>query len=174
MLRNRCLTFRRCLALLLIGLIITTGCVKTREYKVARYEPRSQPLTQPVPRDGWYQVKWKVRDEYKGVDDTTRYLARGTPVGFETASDGNVIAIAGDERVFVGAGNRKSRYCCWYQKTEEPTQFAREVQRALTLTAGVAALTGLTIVEAVVNDLDDDDDCDHPKRYHDGGYVYPR
>jgi hypothetical protein len=166
---------QRCVALILIAGILTTGCVKTREYKVARYEPRAQPITQPVPRDGWYKVKWKVRDEYKGVDDTARYLTRGTAVGFETAPDGNVIAIVDEDRVFVGPANRKAKYCCWYRKTKEPTQFAKEMRRALTVSGEVAAFIGLIIVEGVVNGLDDDDDdCNRSKRFQDGGYTFPR
>ena len=174
MMRNRCLTSQRCIASFLIVAIATTGCVKTREYKVARYAPHGQPITQPIPRDGWYKVKWKVRDEYKGVQDTERYLTRGTPVGFETAPDGNVVAIVDEDRVLVGAVNRKAKYCCWYQKRKEPTQFAKEMQRTLTVAGGVAAFTGLIVVEGVVNGLVDDDDCDRGKPFPDGGYTFPR
>ena len=49
MMRNRCLTSQRSIASLLIVAVATTGCVKTREYKVARYAPHGQPITQPIP-----------------------------------------------------------------------------------------------------------------------------
>jgi len=88
--------------------------------------------------------------------------------------DGNVVAIVDEDRVLVGAVNRKAKYCCWYQKRKEPTQFAKEMQRALTVTGGVAAFTGLIIVEGVVNGLADDDNCDPTKRYPDAGYTFPR
>ncbi len=143
---------------LLILASLATGCVKTREYKVARYEAGSQTLVQAVPRDGVYKVKWKVRDDYRGVDHTTRYLTRGTPVGFETAPDGSVVALVGDERVAVGEAHRRATYCCWYQKSKEQTQFAREVQEALLTTAGVTAIVGVGVIDALVDD--DDNDCD--------------
>jgi hypothetical protein len=167
MLRNRRLASRRCIASLLIGAIAVTGCVKTREYKVARYVPHAEPLTQAIPRDGWYKVKWKVRDEYEGIDHTRRYLTKGTTVGFQTSSEGNVVAIVGEARIFVGDPNPKAKYCCWYLRSKEPTQFAKEVREALAATGEVAqviviggvvgAAAGVGFAEALKSDDDDED-----------------
>jgi len=155
---------RRVTSIVLIASMLLAGCVRTREYKVARYEPGAAALAQPVPRDGVYLVSWKVRERYKPVDDTARYLTKGTAVGFETAPDGNVVAILGDERLVVGEPLRKASYCCWYQKTEEPSQFAIEVTEALAVTGLGAGFVGLIVLDAALDDDDDDDDRDRLRR----------
>jgi hypothetical protein len=142
---------------------LTAGCVKTRQYKVARYEAGAEPLAQLIPRDGWYKVKWKVRDEYKGVDHTARYLTAGTPVGFETSDDGTVVARVHNERTPVGEPRRKAKYCCWHHESKEPTQFAIELREALGAAGEVVqvlaiggAVTGIAAMEL----FDGDDDCE--------------
>ena len=153
--------------------MLATGCVETHRYKVARYEAGSEPLAQAIPRDGWYKVKWKVKGDYRSVDDTARYLTAGTPVGFETAADGTLVALVHNERLPIGEPRRKARYCCWYHESKEPTQFAVELREALAGAGEVAqvlAVGGAITGVAALQLFDSDDDCDPPylqrQRHH--------
>jgi hypothetical protein len=147
-----------------LALILLAGCVKTREIKVGRFQPHSEPAQYTIPHGGFYKVKWKVRDDFKGVDHTTRYLVEGTAVAFENAPDGTLIAIIGgdpEQRVEVGTFPRRAKYACWYHRSKEETQFAIEMREFLEAAAVgsfyVAAITGAVALELWT---DEHDDCD--------------
>jgi hypothetical protein len=146
---------RTATSLLLIIAMLGTGCVQTRQERLARYEPGSPPIYRVIPRSGVYKVKWKFGDEYKTASGTWRYFVQGTPVGFQTQDDGTVVALAGDQKIPLGPAPRHTKYCCWYQKFEEETQFAKEIRQAAQTivigTVGVAGIAAFFVLEGSSN-----------------------
>jgi hypothetical protein len=148
-------SFRRVWTAVLVSAVASVGCVKTREYKVARYEPGTATITQPVPRDGVYKLRWKVRDDLRRIPEPSRYLLAGTEVGFETEADGTVVALVGDQRIDIGQPPRRVKYCMWHSTLKEETRFGRAMRDGL-MTTGYLIGTGMVFVlEAYLSG----DDC---------------
>jgi hypothetical protein len=146
---------------------LLTGCVQTRVAMVAKYQPGGPPKVDRTPDVGVYKIKYTTAadEDLKTLRGSKRFLGKGQPVGFEDGEDGQVIAVAGEER-FPALLPEGARFCVWYTKSEEPTRFAEDLGDAAHV-VGVGALAVGLVAGAAVLELSKDDDCRHGhKRKH--------
>jgi hypothetical protein len=136
---------------MMIGAIALSGCVRTREIKLVRYGAGNEPALRTITQSGVYRIKWKIDDKFKSAAVKPRYLTAGTPVGFETAEDGTVIAIAGEQRIRVGREPPRAQYCCWYQRWKEESRFGIEVREFVVAAVVGSAVVGGTIAALTVD-----------------------
>jgi hypothetical protein len=156
--------------------LLAGGCMSTRTRRVARYDtgPSIFAVERPAPRTGEYKVKYaRAGHDLHAAGGTKRIVGAGDPLGFMTAEDGTVVAIAGDERIPLPHLPATARYCVWSFKERGPTQFTKEVGKAtdaaatVTAFAGATALiAGLVAADVYLDSLDDKDDreCEEQDR----------
>jgi hypothetical protein len=144
--------------------LVAGGCTQTRVEMVAKYQPGEPSRVDRAPEVGVYKIKYAAGpagETLHTLHGSKRFLGKGQPVGFEAGEDGAVIAVAGEER-FTAKLPAGARFCVWYTKNEEPSDFARgagDVAHHL----GVAAVIGVVGGVVVLGALDklDGDDCRH-------------
>jgi hypothetical protein len=120
---------RRLISSALVVSMMLSGCIKTMNYRVAKYSPGELPTTQPAPETAMYKVR--IQDEHrqwKKVDGTARVIAAGQTLGFRTDGIGVVHAMAGDEAIPLRIPIH--RRIAWVARVEKQTQFGREVEKA--------------------------------------------
>ena len=145
----------------IVGLV-AGGCTQTRVEMVAKYQPGAPSRVSRTPEVGVYKIKFAAGpagEELHTLHGSKRFLGKGQPVGFEAGEDGAIIAVAGEER-FPALLPDDARFCVWYTKNEEPSDFARGAQDAAHH-LGVAVVIGVVGGAVVLAALDDDDDCRH-------------
>ena len=152
---------RLALCVALIG-----GCTRTRVDIVAKYHPGAPARVERTPDVGVYKIKYATADrdaELRTLKGSKRFLGKGQPLGFAAGAGGEVVAVAGEER-FPTALPADTRFCVWYTKSEEPTEFAlgaRATGEAVGKAAVVAGLVGGVIALELLKASLDDDDCRH-------------
>jgi hypothetical protein len=146
--------------------LVAGGCTQTRIDMVAKYHPGTPSTVDRTPDVGVYKIKFAAGEaggELHTLRGSKRFLGKGQPLGFVHGEDGAIIAVAGEER-FPAKLPPHARFCVWYRKTKEPTEFAQGALDAGEL-MGKAALAGVVygglLILTVALDLDDDDDCRH-------------
>ncbi|MEA2735381.1 MAG: hypothetical protein QOE14_1832 [Humisphaera sp.] len=146
---NQALLRRRVLAAVLVGSIVTSGCTRTITHQIAKYEPgkTAGPTTRPVPSVAMWKVKVRERGEkeYHGIDGTERWLQQGDIVGFRTAEDGVVYAVANRDVIPLELTSEHRRVV-WYASKEKPTRFGRTMDAALRVTGAVAFGAGMVVL----------------------------
>ena len=148
-------------------LVSSVGCTKTELTRIARFNlgHSPQPVQRVAPTTGAYRVKYAnvSSRELHTLGGTQRIVGRGGVLGFTTSEDGKVVALACTEQIPLDRLPDSARYCVWVAKEEKPTQFTREVGKAVDTAVSVtvtgAAVTALVAGEVALNALDDDD-CD--------------
>src|SRR5215203_5097738 len=107
------------------------GCMRADVTRVARYQPGAAPLHKAAPEDSTYTVRYATVGQRKmrTVHGSARVVERGQPLGFRTAEDGTLLAVAGDEEFPLDAPADQVRKCIWYSRRKEPRQFVKEVGR---------------------------------------------
>jgi hypothetical protein len=136
--------------------LLATSCVRTTTRTAALSKSIHSPELTTVPRDGVYKVKWSRNEgpdwisDWNGIDWTSRNLHSGDLVGFVHDERGDLIAIAGDERLFVPEVPSDAKYCAWFHKTHHETQFGHNVEQLGRSAAMAAAVVGLTALGASV------------------------
>ena len=145
--------------------LVAGGCMQTRVDMVAKYHPGTPSKLDRTPDVGVYKIKFaagEAGDELHTLHGSKRVLGKGQPLGFVHGKDGEVIAVAGEER-FPAKLPPGARFCVWYKKTKEPTEFAQGAADAGEF-LGKAALGGVLVGGIVILSaaLDlHDDDCSH-------------
>jgi hypothetical protein len=157
-------------------------------HRVARFDlgpvAAGDGVTRVAPATAVYKVKFADgADELRSHGGTRRVVRRGEPLGFATSPEGQVLAVAGAERIPLDRLPESARFCVWQHKVERPTQFTKEVGKAVGTTGAVlgtaALVTGVVavhvaaeVVEDAVSDDDDDDESEgRPnRRDRDRGY----
>lgn len=155
----------------LVGLV-AGGCTQTRVQMVAKYQPGAPSRVDRTPDVGVYKIKYAAGpagEEMHTLHGSKRFLGKGQPVGFVAGEDGQVIAVAGEER-FPAMFPQGTRFCVWYTKSEEPSDFARgvgDLGHHLGVAAAIGVVGGLVVLGAI-GSLDDDcchgydrDECRH-------------
>src|SRR5688572_33450410 len=101
------------------------GCTRTRVDMIAEYQPGGPPKVDRAPDVAVYKIKYAPADdeELRTLRGSKRLVGTGQPIGFERGPAGEVIAVAGPER-FTALLPEGARYCVWYAKSKEPTEFA--------------------------------------------------
>ena len=154
-------------------LLLAGGCVATQRQKMARFRPESSAgrVARVAPDSGVYKVKWRggEGDEWKTLEGTKRIVRRGQRLGFESAPDGGVVAVAGNERFLLVGLPASAEQCAWYVKTEEETPFSKEVKQFARTVAGAVAtgavFVGVVALHAAADSLSHDHDgCDDCRR----------
>ena len=146
-----------------VGLIAAGGCTQTRVDMVAKYLPGTPSRVDRTPDVGVYKIKYaagKAGEELHTLHGSKRFLGKGQPVGFVRGDGGEIIAVAGEER-FPAKLPSDARFCVWYTKSEEPSQFAREVGDFARGAAAVTLVTGLVVGVVALELATADDDCRH-------------
>jgi hypothetical protein len=176
-------TARAAVAALIVLLACgAAGCMRTSVRRIARYAPGADPVQRRAPAGWVYKVKYAdvAGGEMKTARGSARVVERGAPLGFCTAADGTLLAVAGDEIFPLDAPAERVRFCVWYTRRKEPRQFVKEVGRVAESTAGAVGYVAGKALEAGVNaalnaDGDDDDDCDDdagPWNWGGGGHDH--
>jgi hypothetical protein len=148
-----------CLATM-IGLV-AGGCTQTRVTMVAKYHPGAPARVDRAPDVGVYKIKYAAGpagEEMHTLHGSKRFLGKGQPVGFVRDEDGQIIAVAGEER-FPAKLPEGARFCVWYFKTKETSNFAREVGDTLAFVGGATLAVGL--VAGIIAIELADDECPH-------------
>src|SRR2546425_6992053 len=76
------------------------GCTKTGVQRVARFEPGAAwSVQRAAPAASSYKIRYAdfAGGGMKTVPGSRRVVDRGEPLGFRTAEDGTLLAVAGDE-----------------------------------------------------------------------------
>jgi hypothetical protein len=140
--------------------------MRTNIRRIARYTPGADPVQRRAPAPWEYKVKYAdvAGGEMKTAPGSARVVDRGEPLGFRTADDGSIIAVAGDDSFPLDAPAKRVRFCVWYGRHKEPRQFVKEVGRVADGTAQTVGYVAGKAVEAGVNAAldggDDGDGCD--------------
>lgn len=137
------------------------GCTQTRVQMVAKYHPGTPSRVDRAPDVGVYKIKYAAGpagEEMHTLHGSKRFLGKGQPVGFVAGEDGQVIAVAGEER-FPAMFPAGMRFCVWYTKSEEPSDFARGVGDTLAFVGG--ATLGVGLVAGIIALELADDECSH-------------
>ena len=89
------------------------GCTRTRVHTFATYQPGGPPKLDRTPDVGRYKIKYSVADgeELETLHGSKPQLGAGQPIGFEVGPDGQLIAVAGEER-FPALLPPDARYAC--------------------------------------------------------------
>lgn len=178
-------------ALLAAGL---TGCMKTGIERVVRFQPGGggdQAVVHAAPEGSSYKVKYADASGggLKTVPGSRRGVGRGEPLGFQTADDGTLLAVAGDETFPLGVPADRVHHVVWCRRVQRPRQFFVEAGRAAQGTLEVSGYVAEKVAEAGIRsalhlDDDKDDDCedddsgpwnwnggsdDHHHSHHHGG-----
>ena len=150
--------------------LLAGGCTQTRVTMVAKYQPGAPSRVDRTPDVGVYKIKYAAGpagEELHTLHGSKRFLGKGQPLGFVAGEDGRVIAVAGEER-FPALFPEGTRFCVWYTKSEEPSDFARGAGDAAHK-LGVAAVIGAVGAVVVLAALDslDHDHCRHGRDHDD-------
>jgi hypothetical protein len=146
-----------------ISLVAGGGCTRTRVHTFAAYQPGGLARLDRTPDVGSYKIKYTAAgdEELKTLRGSKRELGAGQAIGFEVGADGQLIAVAGEER-FPALLPPDARFAAWYSKTEERTAFASNISDLANTALPVLAVGGLAAAVLVTAVLDDDD-CRHGK-----------
>src|SRR5687767_9367817 len=103
---------------LLVGLLLLPllagGCMSTKTRRLARFDTGGDaPVIRPAPESAVYKVKYAgpIGHDLHAVGGTGRIVGEGEPIGFTTAGDGTVVAVAGDEQIPLDRLPPAARYC---------------------------------------------------------------
>src|SRR5262245_65627727 len=120
-----------CVVVLIIALL-GPGCTHTVVKRVARYDLSSNCEVAVAPRTGVYKVKYvsSTAQQGRSVVNSSRTLLEGQRIGFRRADDGRIFAFAGDEEFELDDLPADVTRCCWYHRSKEPTQFAKNCMAA--------------------------------------------
>jgi hypothetical protein len=150
--------------------LVAGGCTQTRVAMVAKYQPGTPSRVDRAPEVGVYKIKYAAGpagEEMHTLHGSKRLLGKGQPVGFVPGEDGQIIAVAGEER-FPAMFPEGTRFCVWYTKSEEPSDFALGAGDAAHK-LGVAAVIGAVGAVVVLGALDSlgHDHCRHGRDHED-------
>ena len=122
--------------------MVMSGCTKTVVHRLAAYRPGEAAKVQEAPVASVYKAKVYGRDgKLHGIDGTERVLGKGQPLGFRTAQDGVVHAMAaGDSVPLALTADRK---VVWFTQYRRQTQFGKEVRKAKDFAGEVASIVGI-------------------------------
>ena len=159
--RTSSLTSRAVCLLTSFALVAAGGCTRTQVHTFAAYPPGGPPKLDRTPDVGKYKIKYSVADgeEMRTLHGSKRRLGAGQPIGFERGPEGELIAIAGEER-FPALLPPDARYAVWYTKTKEQTEFAEAMNGFGSTALPVLAVGGIVVVGLAAAALNDDD-CRH-------------
>lgn len=135
----------RLVAALLIVPLSAGGCTSTKTRRLARFDTGGDaPVVRPAPESGVYKVKYAGPSghDLHAVGGTGRILGEGDPIGFTTAGNGTIVAVAGGEQIPLDRLPPAARYCVWSFKEKRATQFTREVGKATDTVGQAAAVAG--------------------------------
>jgi len=146
------------------------GCMKGGLQRVARFAPGEGgdgAVRRPAPAASSYKVKYAdaAGGELKTVPGSKRGVGRGEPLGFQTADDGTLLAVAGDETFPLEVPAGRVHHVVWCRRVQRPRQFFVETGRAAQGTLEVSGYVAGKIAEAGVRtalhlDDNEDEDCD--------------
>lgn len=145
--------------------LVAGGCTRTRVEMVAKYRPGAPSRIARTPDVGVYKIKYvagPAGEELHTLRGSKRFLGKGQPVGFVLGDEGQIIAVAGEER-FPARLPDDARFCVWHTKTEVPSDFGRGVgdvahHLGVGVGVGLGVIGGLVVLGAVASL---DDDCRH-------------
>lgn len=148
--------------------LVAGGCTQTRVDVVAKYHPGAPSRVGRTPEVGVYRIKYaagRADEELHTLHGSKRFLGKGQPVGFVLGEGGEVIAVAGEER-FPARLPDDARFCAWYTRTEEPSDFARDAGDAAHAIGATALAVGVVagVLALGLAQLTADDDCRHGYR----------
>jgi hypothetical protein len=146
---------------LLIAVFLLTGCARVRALWIAPYERGADVTMRPAPETGVYKVKWSLERDGRsfGLDESSRIVRAGEPLGFGTDENGRVFALAGRYEMPLENLHPEARFCVWSCKLEEPTEFALSMEALGGLEFDGRKFMEL-VLEAALDSLIDDDDED--------------
>ena len=135
------------------------GCTQTSVARVGPYRVGGESLIRTAPATGVYSVQWRGDDIHRKVEveGTRLVVVAGEPIGFETAADGRVVAVAGEKRLDLPALPASAKYCLWYHRFEQPSRSGEQALRVLQKTM-LAVAVGALVVYGVWALLQPDDD----------------
>jgi hypothetical protein len=152
--------------------LVAGGCQQnTHVERIARFQPSDPIKISRTPDVGVYKIKYStVRDDtLRTLHGSQRMLGKGQPIGFERNDDGELIAVAGDER-FPAMLPEGARFCVWYSKQEDTPRAGQHlvdfVDVAVPALVVGAIVVGALAVEAQNNDCDHDSGGHHHHYHH--------
>jgi hypothetical protein len=164
------MSFRQSVVAVVFVAAGVAGCVKNGIERVARYEPgvTGGPGVEHVaPASTVYKVKYAdvARGELKTVPGSRRGLDYGDRLGFRTADDGTLLAVAGSEVFPLDVPAARVHHVVWCRQVKKPRQFFVETGRVAQGTLEGAGYVAGKFAEAGLNaalhtDDGDDEDCD--------------
>jgi hypothetical protein len=138
--------------------------------RVVRFQPgagEDQAVVHAAPAASSYKVKYADASggALKSVPGSRRGVGRGEPLGFQTADDGTLLAVAGDETFPLEVPAGRVHHVVWCRRVQKPRQFFVETGRAAQGTLAVSGYVAGKVAEAGVRaalhlDDDEEDDCD--------------
>jgi hypothetical protein len=155
---------------MLVASVVLCGCTKTYVRKVARYNLGDAPTSEIVPRTGIYAVKYTSEAAGKShkIDASERLMVKGERLGFATDEKGRIVGLAGDQRIKIYDLPDDARSVVWYHKSNEQTQFGREMEKASkagrALAVGTAVIGGALLIDSALPHDEDADLPDYVKR----------
>ena len=140
----------RIISSLLIGsMLLAPGCAKQYVAKVAPFDPQHQTIvTEQAPRTGNYTLQFVADRTYLKTPlyASDRWVQRGDSLGFKKKDDGSIVALCGLEQIPIESIPPKATHVMWYHKAKVPTQFGKEVDKALRATGEIAAVAATAVV----------------------------
>jgi uncharacterized membrane protein YgcG len=164
------MSFRRSVVAVVFLAAGVAGCMKNGIERVARYQPGAgdqRSVVGVATASSAYKVKYAdvARGELKTVRGSRRELDYGDCLGFRTADDGTLLAVAGAEVFPLDVPADRVHHVVWCRRVKKPRQFFVETGRVAQGTLEGAGYVAGKFAEAGLNaalhtDDDDDGDCD--------------
>jgi hypothetical protein len=132
-------------------MVLAPGCAKQYVAKVATFEPTQQAsVIEQAPHTGNYSLQFTAQRKYLKTPlyASDRWVQRGDALGFKKNDDGSIVAVCGLEQIPIESMPPKATHVMWYHKSKVPTQFGKEVNKALRATGEVATVAGTCVAIA--------------------------
>ena len=123
----------------IVASLVSSGCVKTVNQRLASYQPGQAATSQPVREAAVYQVKVYDRSgngKLHGIDGTEQLLSPGDVVGFRTDEAGVVHAVANN--VAIPLSLTPNQKVVWFTQYQKQNHFGQDVERVLSNSGDVA------------------------------------
>jgi hypothetical protein len=107
--------------------------------------------------------------EVRNLEDSQRVVRKGQPLGFRVGEDGALVAVAGAEEIPLPLRPTDVRKVVWHCRTEDSSQFAKELskagQGAVVVGATAGYLTGAAAlgIGTAILESESDNECEEER-----------